>query len=92
MKNSNSFYNELTKNLTQWEKTASISVPPEVSATNAPETQTAKETTQTPKTKVAEVLRELVKIAEELDNNGSTKAADLVDATIKALSENNTKE
>jgi hypothetical protein len=81
--NKNSFYNELTKNLKQWEKTASS---PEVSATNAPETQTAKEKTQTPQTvQVAEVLRELVKIAQELDNNGSTKAADLVDATIKKM-------
>ena len=80
--NNDLFYNELTKNLTQWEKTASISVPPEVSATNAPETQTKD---QTPKTTLATILRGLVKIAEELDNNGATKAADLVDGVIRTL-------
>ena len=78
--NGTDFFNELTKNLQQWEKTASS---PEVSLNNATETQTAQKASQT--TKMAEVLGELVKIAEELDNNGSTKAADLVDTAIKSI-------
>jgi hypothetical protein len=84
--NGDLFFNELTKNLKQMEKTASS---PEVSATNAPQSQTTQKTTQTTQSpKVAEVIEELVKIAEELDSNGSTKAADLVDRTIKKLALN----
>lgn len=79
------FFDELTTNLTQMEKTASS---PEATATNATQTATTQKAPQTAQNpKVATILGELVKIAEELDNNGSTKAADLVDETIKALTD-----
>ena len=83
------FFDELTKNLTQMEKIAST---PEVSANNAPEPTPIEKASQTSQSikmsEVKSILGELVKIAEELDNNGSTKAADLVDRTIRNLVEN----
>lgn len=74
------FFKELTTNLTQMEKTASA---PEVTIIDAPQTQTKDQAPQT--SKMAQMLKELVKIAEELDRNGSTKAADLIDQAIEIV-------
>jgi hypothetical protein len=72
------FFNELKKNL-QMEKIAS----PGTNANDA---------LKTSKLQVAQMIGELIKIAQELDSIGSTKAADLVDMVLDKLTNASHKE